>query len=225
MACAACVFDFPTPTISSARATTGARSPGRRGSRCRASTRRFRASCCAVRVAAARIRRWRASMSSTGSTAPALRRRTTPSRRSPPCRRRTTIRRVAVSSRRRVYGARRGVALHRRRGGECAVADGLARRAATAIARQRGERHSAPGPAAARQRGHRCVRRRQRVLRVPNNAFLHSYAPNGGLLPPLFEPQTDPDAADRLILFGSAEAPRPCVRIARRSPVLPTVPW
>ena len=55
-------------------------------------------------------------------------------------------------------------------------------------------------------------------LRVPNNAFLHSYAPNGGLLPPLFEPQTDPDAADRLILFGSADAPETVLRIARRSP-------
>jgi Tol biopolymer transport system component len=56
-------------------------------------------------------------------------------------------------------------------------------------------------------------------LRVPSNAFLHSYAPNGGLLPPVFDPQTDPSAPDRLELFGSADAPETVLRIARRSPV------
>lgn len=56
-------------------------------------------------------------------------------------------------------------------------------------------------------------------LRIPSNAFLHSYTPEGGLLPPLFDPQADPMATDTLTLFGSADAPRGVLRLARRSPV------
>lgn len=55
-------------------------------------------------------------------------------------------------------------------------------------------------------------------IRVPNNEFLHSYSIEGGLLPPLFDPQLDPTASDNLTLFGSADAPRGVLRIARRSP-------
>lgn len=57
------------------------------------------------------------------------------------------------------------------------------------------------------------------LLRVPGPGFLRAYAPNGGLLPPVFEPQVDPGEPDRLVLFGSADAPQTVLRLARRSPV------
>jgi len=56
------------------------------------------------------------------------------------------------------------------------------------------------------------------VLRVPGNEFVHAYAPNGGLLPPVFEPQVYPGLPDRLVLFGSADAPETVLRLSRRSP-------
>lgn len=57
-------------------------------------------------------------------------------------------------------------------------------------------------------------------IRIPSNAFLHAYSPEGGLLPPIFEPQADPNATDRATLFGTADAPATVLRIARRSPGL-----
>ena len=50
---------------------------------------------------------------------------------------------------------------------------------------------------------------------IPGNAFLHSYSPEGGLLPPIFDPQTQ---QDETTLFGTADAPATVLRIARRSP-------
>jgi Tol biopolymer transport system component len=55
-------------------------------------------------------------------------------------------------------------------------------------------------------------------LHVPEPAFLHSYSPAGGLLPPVFEPQVDVADANRLVLFGTADAPETVLRIAQRSP-------
>ncbi|MDX2169916.1 MAG: hypothetical protein SF182_22795 [Deltaproteobacteria bacterium] len=55
-------------------------------------------------------------------------------------------------------------------------------------------------------------------LHVPEGAFLHAYSPAGGLLSPKFEPQVDVTDAERLVLFGTADAPETVLRIARRSP-------
>jgi len=55
-------------------------------------------------------------------------------------------------------------------------------------------------------------------VRIPSNAFLHSYSPEGGLLPPIFDPQADPTAANQAIFFGTADAPATVLRVARRSP-------
>jgi len=57
-------------------------------------------------------------------------------------------------------------------------------------------------------------------IRVPSNAFLHSYSPEGGLLPPIFDPQSDPTASSETIFFGTADAPSTVLRVARRSPAL-----
>jgi Tol biopolymer transport system component len=54
---------------------------------------------------------------------------------------------------------------------------------------------------------------------IPGPDFVHSYSPDGGLLPPVFEPQVDPSSPEHVILFGSADAPASVLRIARRSPV------
>src|SRR5262249_39055853 len=54
-------------------------------------------------------------------------------------------------------------------------------------------------------------------IRIPSNAFLHSYSPEGGLLPPIFDPQSDPSAANQTIFFGTADAPATVLRLARRS--------
>lgn len=56
-----------------------------------------------------------------------------------------------------------------------------------------------------------------RALRVPNAKFLISLSPGGGRLAPVFEPRVDVDS-DGLALFGSTDAPRSVLRIARRSP-------
>jgi hypothetical protein len=52
---------------------------------------------------------------------------------------------------------------------------------------------------------------------VPNAAFLRSYSPEGGILPPLFEPQNDPTTPSSLTLFGSADAPRTVLVVAQRN--------
>jgi len=57
-------------------------------------------------------------------------------------------------------------------------------------------------------------------IRIPSNAFLHSYSPEGGLLPPIFDPQADPTMSDVATLFGTADAPTTVLRVARRSPTL-----
>ncbi len=55
-------------------------------------------------------------------------------------------------------------------------------------------------------------------IRIPDLSFLHSYAPEGGSLPPIFEPRANPDAPNELSLFGSADAEETVLRIARRQP-------
>lgn len=55
-------------------------------------------------------------------------------------------------------------------------------------------------------------------IRVPGQGFLQSFAPEGGLLPPIFEPQVDVSRQGEMVLFGSADAPATVLRIARRSP-------
>jgi Tol biopolymer transport system component len=55
-------------------------------------------------------------------------------------------------------------------------------------------------------------------IRVPGLSFLASYSPEGGKLPPLFDPQHDPSAVAEATFFGSADAPATVLRLARRSP-------
>jgi hypothetical protein len=53
-------------------------------------------------------------------------------------------------------------------------------------------------------------------IHIPSNAFLRSFSPEGGALPPVFDPQTDPGALSEATLFGSTDAPATVLRIARR---------
>jgi len=55
-------------------------------------------------------------------------------------------------------------------------------------------------------------------LTVPDQVFLRSFTPEGGLLPPILEPQLDPTAstADVVTLFGSVDAPYTIIEVARR---------
>jgi Tol biopolymer transport system component len=55
-------------------------------------------------------------------------------------------------------------------------------------------------------------------LRIPGSAFLGSFSPEGGKLPPIFDPQADPSATDAATFFGTADAPETVLRLARRSP-------
>ena len=55
-------------------------------------------------------------------------------------------------------------------------------------------------------------------IAVPGQSFLGSFTPEGIKLPPLFEPQADPDALHEMTLFGSADAPVTVLRVARRGP-------
>ncbi len=51
---------------------------------------------------------------------------------------------------------------------------------------------------------------------IPDDSYVSSYAPEGGVLAPIFEPQFDPNAPVGTIkLFGSADAPYTILRIAR----------
>ncbi len=54
-------------------------------------------------------------------------------------------------------------------------------------------------------------------LSVPDEVFLASFSPEGGRLPPILEPQSDPTIVDPqvLSLFGSVDAPYTIIRIAR----------
>ncbi|MEW6269454.1 MAG: hypothetical protein AB1689_09185 [Thermodesulfobacteriota bacterium] len=61
-------------------------------------------------------------------------------------------------------------------------------------------------------------------IRIPGRAFVGSYAPEGGKLPPIFDPlaasadPADPSLPlDDVTLFGSADAPRSVLRLARRA--------
>jgi hypothetical protein len=53
---------------------------------------------------------------------------------------------------------------------------------------------------------------------VPDQVFLNSFTPEGGLLPPILEPQLDPTVAAPNVatFFGSVDAPYTTIRIARR---------
>jgi hypothetical protein len=55
-------------------------------------------------------------------------------------------------------------------------------------------------------------------FQVPDQVFLHSFTPEGGLLPPILEPQLAPSGAvtDVATFFGSADAPYTTIRVARR---------
>lgn len=54
-------------------------------------------------------------------------------------------------------------------------------------------------------------------FRVPDQVFLGSFTPEGGKLPPIFEPQTDLTADPSVVtLFGSADAPYTILRFAKR---------
>jgi hypothetical protein len=55
-------------------------------------------------------------------------------------------------------------------------------------------------------------------IRIPGVEFLQSFSPEGGALPPIFEPQHDPSAKNEVTFFGSADAPRTVLRVVRRSP-------
>jgi cysteine-rich repeat protein len=58
-------------------------------------------------------------------------------------------------------------------------------------------------------------------VNIPRSSYLASFAPEGGRLGPVFEQQTDPNAAalSQVTLFGSADAPYTVLRLARRAPV------
>jgi len=53
---------------------------------------------------------------------------------------------------------------------------------------------------------------------VPGQVFLGSFTPEGGLLPPILEPQLDPTVAapDVVTFFGSVDAPYTIIRVAKR---------
>ncbi len=53
---------------------------------------------------------------------------------------------------------------------------------------------------------------------IPDAVFTSSFTPEGGKLPPIFEPQLDPSIAnpDVISLFGSVDAPYTILRIGRR---------
>src|SRR5438552_13774025 len=55
------------------------------------------------------------------------------------------------------------------------------------------------------------------LFQIPGQVFLASYTPEGGKLPPIFEPEADPTVPpDVITLFGSADAPYTVLRFARR---------
>ena len=55
------------------------------------------------------------------------------------------------------------------------------------------------------------------LVKIPGADFLRSYTPEGALLPPIFVPQNDPSVPSEVAFFGSADAPRTVLRVARRS--------
>ena len=55
-------------------------------------------------------------------------------------------------------------------------------------------------------------------IKLPSDEFVASFTAKGTLLPPIFEPQLDPNAPLESVLFGSSDAPYTILRVARRSP-------
>ena len=55
-------------------------------------------------------------------------------------------------------------------------------------------------------------------FKIPDQVFLGSFTPEGGLLPPILEPQLDPTVLtpDVATMFGSVDAPYTMIRVARR---------
>ncbi len=53
---------------------------------------------------------------------------------------------------------------------------------------------------------------------IPGDDFLSSLSPEGGVLPPVFDPQFSSPAPTSAVLFGSTDATDTVLRIARRSP-------
>jgi hypothetical protein len=58
----------------------------------------------------------------------------------------------------------------------------------------------------------------QGPIRIPDRGFLESFSPEGRRLPPLFEQEAVPGAADRLTVLGSADAAYTVLRLDRRAP-------
>lgn len=54
------------------------------------------------------------------------------------------------------------------------------------------------------------------AISVPGPSFLASFTPEGGLLPPIFVPQSEPSSPGSLAVLGSADAPYTVLRLARR---------
>src|SRR4029450_3864495 len=50
---------------------------------------------------------------------------------------------------------------------------------------------------------------------LPDHVFVASFPPEGGKLPPIFEPQIDPANPNLVTLFGSVDAPYTILRFAR----------
>jgi Tol biopolymer transport system component len=55
-------------------------------------------------------------------------------------------------------------------------------------------------------------------IKIPDQVFLGSFTPEGGRLPPILEPQSDPSpvASNVVTLFGSVDAPYTILQMARR---------
>lgn len=51
---------------------------------------------------------------------------------------------------------------------------------------------------------------------IPADSFVASYSPEGVILPPVFSPLSDPTDPNTMTLFGSTDATRSVIRVARR---------
>ncbi len=56
---------------------------------------------------------------------------------------------------------------------------------------------------------------RKQAIQLPDRTYLRAYTPGGVRLPPIFEPHLDTRASNSLVLFGSVDAERSVLRIAR----------
>ena len=75
-----------------------------------------------------------------------------------------------------------------------------------------------PGPIPIPRILHSTIRSPIGPFSVPDPVFVGSFTPEGGKLPPIFEPVIDPTAADPNVfnLFGSVDAPYTILRVGRR---------